>query len=67
MAPTTQQAWIVKKQGVPKDAVVFETQHPVKKPGKGEVIVKVQAAALNPVCVVLLFVIPVFLYRVQWI
>ncbi len=52
MAPTTQQAWIVKKKGVPKDALVFETEHPVKKPGKGEVLVKVQAVALNPAYVV---------------
>ncbi|KAF8913591.1 hypothetical protein CPB85DRAFT_1375611 [Mucidula mucida] len=40
MAPTTQQAWIVKKKGVPKDALVFETEHPVKKPGRER--------ALNP-------------------
>ena len=48
---STQQAWIVTQKGLPKDALVLKKDYPVPKPGKGEVIVKVQAAALNPVYV----------------
>ncbi len=49
MTPQTQQAWIVERQGLPKDALRLHTDWPVPdKPEKGEVLVKVQAVALNP-------------------
>ena len=49
--PTTQKAWMVVNQGKPRDALVFKTDVPVPKPKRGEVLVKVRAAALNPVWV----------------
>lgn len=49
--PTTQKAWMVVKQGKPRNALVLKTDVPVPKPKKGEVLVRVRAAALNPVCV----------------
>ena len=50
--PITQKAWMVVKQGNPRDALAFKTDVTVPKPKKGEVLVRVRAAALNPVCVV---------------
>ncbi|KAH0834228.1 chaperonin 10-like protein [Lanmaoa asiatica] len=47
--PTTQKAWMVVKQGKPRDALAFKTDVPVPKPKPGEVLVRVRAAALNPV------------------
>ncbi|KAG8215505.1 chaperonin 10-like protein [Butyriboletus roseoflavus] len=47
--PTTQKAWIVVKQGKPRDALVFKTDCPVPRPKPGEVLVRIRAAALNPV------------------
>jgi hypothetical protein len=47
----TQQAWIVERKGQPKD-VIRKKEWPIpSKLGPGEVLVKVQAAALNPVYV----------------
>lgn len=43
---------MVVKQGNPRDALAFKTDVTVPKPKKGEVLVRVRAAALNPVCVV---------------
>lgn len=52
MAPQTQHAWIVDRRGEPKDALSFRIDWPVpSKLAKGEVLVKVQAAALNPMYV----------------
>ncbi|PFH52444.1 hypothetical protein AMATHDRAFT_140283 [Amanita thiersii Skay4041] len=48
--PELQQAWLVIRRGSPSDALSFRTDWPVPTKLKpGEVLVKVQAAALNPV------------------
>lgn len=48
--PDVQNAWVVVKQGKPRDALELKTDWPVpKKLDEGEVLVKVQASALNPV------------------
>ena len=55
--PTTQKSWSVTASGEPEKVLKFGDV-PVPKPKKGEVLIKVQAAALNPVCV-----FPVFIVR----
>jgi hypothetical protein len=48
--PAVQRAWTVVKRGKPANALVLRSDWPVpQKLEKGEVLVKVQAAALNPV------------------
>lgn len=48
--PLKQKAWLVVRRGVPKDAVVFSDQVDVpSKLAAGDVLIKVQAAAFNPV------------------
>ena len=48
--PDTQKAWLVVRKGKPADALQLSETWPVpKKMGKGEVLVRVQAAAYNPV------------------
>ena len=42
---------MVVKQGKPRDALALKTDVPVPKPKQGEVLVRVRAAALNPVYV----------------
>ena len=49
--PTTQNAWIIVNRGKPRDALEFKTDVPVPKPKRDEVLVKVRAVALNPMCV----------------
>jgi NADPH:quinone reductase-like Zn-dependent oxidoreductase len=44
-------AWLVVCKGLPKDVVVFSEAVNVPTPAPGEVLVKVQAAALNPIYV----------------
>lgn len=45
-----QKAWLVMRRGLPKDALVLNEQLDVpSKLGPGEVLIRVQAAALNPV------------------
>lgn len=64
MAPQTQQAWIVDRRGEPKDALSFRIDWPVpSKLAKGEVLVKVQAAALNPVGYKFMRALPNFIAR----
>ncbi|KAF8328798.1 NAD(P)-binding protein [Cantharellus anzutake] len=46
--PETQQAWMVMRKGEPKDALEIKTIA-VPKPGPGQVLLKVEAAALNPI------------------
>ncbi|KAF8917207.1 hypothetical protein CPB85DRAFT_1215370 [Mucidula mucida] len=59
MTPQTQQAWIVERQGLPKDALRLHPDWPVPdKPEKGEVLVKVQAVALNPLGYKLMKLLP---------
>ncbi|KAK0494655.1 hypothetical protein EDD18DRAFT_1310370 [Armillaria luteobubalina] len=60
----TQQAWIIDRKGEPKDALSFRIDWPVpSKLAKGEVLVKVQAAALNPVGYKLMRALPNFIAR----
>lgn len=48
--PEIQQAWRVAAKGVPSKVLRYDKNVPVpKKLATGEVLVKVQAAALNPV------------------
>lgn len=50
--PETQRAWRVVRKGSPSKALHFDDQVPVPtKLAPGDVLVKVQAAALNPVLV----------------
>ncbi|KAK0495808.1 hypothetical protein EDD18DRAFT_1286241 [Armillaria luteobubalina] len=64
MAPQTQRAWIISRKGVPKDALSFKTDWPVpSKLAKGEVLVKVQAVALNPIGYKLMRLLPNFIAR----
>lgn len=45
----TQRAWRVVKRGKPSESLVFQTDVAIPRLSPGEVLVKVQAAALNPV------------------
>lgn len=48
--PTTQRAWRIVRRGTPAEALVLDNNVPVPKNiPEGEVLVKIQAAALNPV------------------
>ncbi|KAG1756458.1 NAD(P)-binding protein [Suillus paluster] len=47
--PKTQRAWRSVKRGKPSESLVFQTDVAVPPLSPGEVLVKVQAAALNPV------------------
>ena len=50
--PDTMKAWVVTRRGTPAQAVHLAAAHPVPKQlAKGEVLVRVQAAAFNPVYV----------------
>ncbi|CAE6410268.1 unnamed protein product [Rhizoctonia solani] len=61
-APETQQGWRVVRQGPPSKALAFET-FPVPKIRSGEVLVKIEAAALNPVGYKLMQFLPNILFR----
>lgn len=52
--PTTRESWRVVRKGLPAKALVFEKADPIPKLALGEVLVKVSAAALNPMYVVFL-------------
>ncbi|KAG1754437.1 NAD(P)-binding protein [Suillus lakei] len=47
--PKTQRAWRAMKRGKPSESLVFQTDVAIPPLSPGEVLVKVQAAALNPV------------------
>ena len=48
--PAVQRAWSVVRRGKPSDALVLRSDWPVPQNlMKGEVLIKVQAGALNPV------------------
>jgi NADPH:quinone reductase-like Zn-dependent oxidoreductase len=60
--PKTQSAWLVVRRGRPENAVVLKTDVPVpSKLGQGEVLVRVQAAALNPIGYKMTRVMPNFI------
>ncbi|KAI0343538.1 NAD-P-binding protein [Trametopsis cervina] len=59
--PKKQQAWIVVRRGEPKDAVKFTDQREVpSKIPKGHALIKVEAAAMNPVGYKLMSLVPNF-------
>ncbi|KAG2061671.1 NAD(P)-binding protein [Suillus hirtellus] len=61
--PETQRAWRSVKRGKPHESLVFQTDVPVPPLSLGEVLVRVQAAALNPVGWKLMSVAPDILAR----
>ncbi|EIW79204.1 NAD(P)-binding protein [Coniophora puteana RWD-64-598 SS2] len=61
--PDKQQAWRVVSRGHPSRALKLEEIDVPKKLGKGEILVKVQAAALNPVGWKLMSYLPNFIAR----
>lgn len=53
--PSVQQAWRIIRKGAPAKALILDLDFPVPtKIPAGEILVKVQAAALNPVYVTLI-------------
>jgi len=61
-SPSTQKAWIVKRRGHPRDALALETI-PIPALEPGFVLVKVEAAALNPAGHKMMELIPNFLVQ----
>ncbi|KAI0086310.1 hypothetical protein BDY19DRAFT_960779 [Irpex rosettiformis] len=62
--PQKQKAWQVVRKGLPKDAVVLNEQADVpSKLGPGDVLIKVQAAAFNPVGYKLMGLLPNFIAK----
>ncbi|KAH9484026.1 Zinc-type alcohol dehydrogenase-like protein C16A3.02c [Psilocybe cubensis] len=62
--PSEQHAWVVTRQGFPIKALAFKTDWPVpKKLEDNEVLVKIQAAALNPGGWKLMVAVPNFLIK----
>jgi len=58
--PRQQQAWMVMRMGLPKDAVELK-RIPVPQPRSKQVLVKVEAAAMNPVGSKVMRLVPNFL------
>ncbi|GBE82508.1 hypothetical protein BKA93DRAFT_761220 [Sparassis latifolia] len=66
--PHTQSAWRVMRQGEPSQVLRLDENVPVPiKLAKGEVLIKVQAAALNPIGYTMMQKIPSFIARVPYI
>ncbi|KAI0756937.1 NAD(P)-binding protein [Daedaleopsis nitida] len=61
--PTTQKSWRVTGKGKPADVLKLDDTPVPTKLGKGEILVKVQAAALNPVGYKALGIVPSFILR----
>lgn len=62
--PDTQRAWVVVRKGVPARAIQLDEKHPVaKKLAKDEVLVRVRAAAFNPVGYKMMGLLPNFIAR----
>jgi NADPH:quinone reductase-like Zn-dependent oxidoreductase len=60
--PKTMKAWVVAKNGLPKDALVLRTDWPVPPPPTGaNIMVKISHAALNPADIVLIGNVPSWL------
>jgi NADPH:quinone reductase-like Zn-dependent oxidoreductase len=57
--PATQRAWVIERRGRPANALKLSSDWEVPtKLKEGEVLVKIQAAALNPVSVRLASIYP---------
>ncbi|KDR81831.1 hypothetical protein GALMADRAFT_276498 [Galerina marginata CBS 339.88] len=62
--PDVQRAWTVVRRGTPSTALEFKTDWPVPKNLEaGEVLVKIQAAALNPIAFKLMRFLPNFIAK----
>ncbi|KII89061.1 hypothetical protein PLICRDRAFT_124276 [Plicaturopsis crispa FD-325 SS-3] len=59
--PTTQKAWLVLRRGTPAQSVELKDVEVPSKLGAGEVLVRVQAAAFNPVGYKLMAMLPNFI------
>ncbi|KAF8311264.1 GroES-like protein [Clavulina sp. PMI_390] len=60
--PSVQQAWRAHDRGTPRNAIKLDTI-PVPEPGVGQALIKVEAAALNPVGYKILALIPSFMRK----
>ncbi|RXW21116.1 hypothetical protein EST38_g4734 [Candolleomyces aberdarensis] len=65
--PAVQRAWVSVRKGVPSKSLELKTDWPVKQPGSGEVLVKIQASALNPIGYKMLKLLPDFLAKRPYI
>ncbi|TRM64734.1 hypothetical protein BD626DRAFT_567608 [Schizophyllum amplum] len=61
--PATQRAWIIERRGTPDQVLRLHDDWPVPKPQPGEVLVRVEAAALNPVGYKVMGLLPDFIAK----
>ncbi|KAL7417186.1 hypothetical protein BDY24DRAFT_376997 [Mrakia frigida] len=61
--PPTQSTWLQVAKGKPEEVLKFSTDAPVPKAGKGEVLVKISHAALNPVGSKMMPMLPSFMRK----
>lgn len=66
--PTVQRAWRIVRRGAPSEALILDTNFPVPTEiPTGEILVKIQAAALNPMRVLSNNSILMLTLWVKWI
>ncbi|CCM03949.1 uncharacterized protein FIBRA_06102 [Fibroporia radiculosa] len=65
--PRTQRAWLVAAKGTPAQVLRMDDNVPVPTLAKGEVLVQVRAAALNPVAYKIMGMVPGFILKRPYI